>query len=98
MWHSDDRFWGTYAPSMFNEKRWARATGEVDAMLALLALPAKGRVLDLCCGPGRHALEFTRRGFSVVGVDRTAAFLTEGKKQAKAEKLRVEFIKQDMRT
>ncbi|MFJ5220923.1 class I SAM-dependent methyltransferase [Streptomyces sp. NPDC088354] len=30
---------------------------------------AKGRILDIGCGPGRHSVEFLRQGFSVVGVD-----------------------------
>jgi len=49
---------------------WAdRTEAEVDRALAMLAASAPGRVLDLACGTGRHALELARRGFSVVGVD-----------------------------
>jgi len=54
-------------------------------------------VLDLCCGPGRHSLELSRRGFTVTGVDRTAAYLDRAKKQAEAEGLEVEFVQEDMR-
>jgi SAM-dependent methyltransferase len=53
--------------------------------------------LDLCCGPGRHSLEFARRGFSVVGVDRTKIYLEKARKQAQAEGLEVEFVQKDMR-
>ncbi|MGA2439675.1 MAG: class I SAM-dependent methyltransferase [Tepidisphaeraceae bacterium] len=97
MWHSDDQFWKTYGPWMFTEKRWANAPGEVDSILKLLSPAPQGAILDLCCGPGRHSLELTRRGFSVVGVDRTSAYVNEAKKRAKAERLKVEFVKQDMR-
>ncbi|MCP3024949.1 class I SAM-dependent methyltransferase [Cupriavidus basilensis] len=34
-----------------------------------------GRVLDLACGNGRHAIWFARRGHAVLGVDRDAAAL-----------------------
>jgi SAM-dependent methyltransferase len=97
MWHSDEKFWKTYKPFIFGEKQWARAPFEVEASLKLLGLKAKGRVLDLCCGPGRHSLELARRGFAVVGVDSTASYIAEAKKRAKAEKLKIEFVKGDMR-
>ena len=73
------------------------APSEVEAALKLLGLKPKGRVLDLCCGPGRHSLELARRGFAVVGVDNTAGYIAEAKKRAKSEKLKVEFVKGDMR-
>src|SRR5580765_2814924 len=97
MWHSDDQFWKTYGPWMFGEERWACAPAEVGSILKLLAPAPHGAVLDLCCGPGRHSLELARRGLSVVGVDRTAAYVAEAKRRAKAQKLKVEFVKQDMR-
>src|SRR5438477_8246873 len=96
-WHDDDRFWKTYAPWMFTDERWASAPAEVDSILKLLALPARAAVLDLGCGPGRHSLELSRRGFSVVGVDRTRAYLAQARKRAKSGKLRIEFVEQDMR-
>jgi SAM-dependent methyltransferase len=82
---------------MFTEKRWANTPAEVDSILKLLSPVPRGTILDLCCGPGRHSLELTRRGFSVVGVDRTSAYVNEAKKRAKVERLKVEFVKQDMR-
>lgn len=43
---------------------------EVDRVLELLNLEEGHRVLDLCCGHGRHALELARRGFRrVEGLD-----------------------------
>ena len=54
-------------------------------------------MLDLCCGPGRHSLEFARRGFRVTGVDRTAHYLTTARAAATREGLTVEFVQEDMR-
>ena len=96
-WYADDKFWKTLAPWMFTEKRWANAPAEVDQILNLLALPPQPTVLDLCCGPGRHSLELARRGAKVTGVDRTAAYVAEARKRARAARLKVEFVKQDMR-
>lgn len=44
-------------------------------------------MLDLCCGPGRHPLEFARRGFQVTGVDRTAGYLETARAAATREGL-----------
>lgn len=96
-WHEDDRFWERTAPFQFTERRWAAAPEEVEKVLALLKLEPGASVLDLCCGPGRHALELARRGFKVTGVDRTARFLEEARRRAEAEGLKIEFVQDDMR-
>jgi len=83
---------------LFTESRWANAPQEVEAMVSLLGLSKGARVLDLCCGVGRHSLEFARRGFEVTGVDRTATYLGEARTRAADEGLEVEFIQDDMRT
>jgi len=45
---------------------------EVDLIVSILGLAPEEKVLDLCCGQGRHVLELARRGFSnVEGYDRS---------------------------
>jgi SAM-dependent methyltransferase len=48
---------------------------EAGVVEALLALRPGGRVLDVACGHGRHALPLAARGFAVVGLDRSAEYL-----------------------
>ena len=48
---------------------------EVDFLVEALALEPGQRVLDVGCGPGRHAYELARRGVRVVGVDISARFV-----------------------
>ncbi len=48
---------------------------EVSFLMAALALRPGMRVLDVGCGPGRHAHAMGRLGLDVVGVDIAAAFL-----------------------
>ena len=89
--------WEQIAPVMFNERRWAEAAGEVELALRLLDLSPPARILDLACGPGRHALELARRGYSVTGVDATAAFVEHAAAIAVSEELPLESIHDDMR-
>jgi SAM-dependent methyltransferase len=97
-WHEEDSFWEAAGPILFTEQRWEYASREVEAMVSLLDLPSGARVLDLCCGVGRHSLEFSRRGFQVTGVDRTAAYLEEARTRAAEEGLDTEFVQDDMRS
>ena len=48
---------------------------EIDFLWAALGLQSGMRVLDVGCGPGRHAHELARRGIVVHGIDISAAFV-----------------------
>ncbi len=97
-WYERDAFWEIIEPIMFPQRRWSDAPAEVDKVITLLGLQPGMTVLDLCCGVGRHALEFARRGYRVVGVDRTQAYLDRARRQAATEELEIDFIQEDMRT
>lgn len=48
---------------------------EVDYIIAVLGLEPGHRVLDVGCGPGRHAHELARRGIVVHGIDISERFV-----------------------
>ncbi len=48
---------------------------EVDFLVPTLGLASGMRVLDVGCGPGRHAHELARRGVQVHGIDISARFV-----------------------
>ena len=97
-WYDQDVFWETWASFLFSKERWENAPEEVTNLISLLRIDPGASVLDLCCGPGRHSLEFARRGYSVVGVDRTRKYLQKARRLAKKEELEIEFVQEDMRS
>jgi len=94
-WFEDESFWIDMYPFLFPRKRMEEADFEIEKLLNLIEFKGDS-VLDLCCGPGRHAISLAKRGFSVTAVDRTSFFLEKGKQRAKSEKLDIEFVLQDM--
>jgi SAM-dependent methyltransferase len=57
---------------------------EVDFLVDALGLNSSTRVLDVGCGPGRHAHELARRGIPVHGVDISARFVALAERDAPA--------------
>ena len=55
------------------------------------------RILDIGCGTGRHAIELTKRGYSVVGVDLSDSLLKRAREKASEQNLRIDFLKYDAR-
>jgi D-alanine-D-alanine ligase len=71
---------------------------EIDVVTDVLKLGPNDRVLDLCCGQGRHSIELARRGFRCVdGLDRSHYLIQRAKGQARKENLPVKFREGDAR-
>ena len=98
-WFEDDSLWRELYPVLFPEERLRLGEEEVPKVLRLAGLPemTDAAALDLCCGPGRHALPLARRGLRVTAVDRTPFFLERARERAQAAGLTVEFVEADMR-
>ncbi len=96
-WYENEEFWKRLKPVLFTPERWTSAPNEVDQIITLLGLKAGSAVLDVGCGPGRHSLEFARRGFHVTGIDRTAGYLSDARSNAAQQGLDAEFVQADMR-
>lgn len=64
---------------------------DVDAIENFVGLKSPLFILDVGCGNGRHAIEFAKRGNSVVGIDVASRFLDEAKKSAIEAGVQVDF-------
>ena len=74
----DDDYPVLYAPTLDP----ARTEREVAAAVSILKLQPGTRVLDLCCGTGRHAIALQRRGLRVCGLDASRKLLALAKDKA----------------
>jgi SAM-dependent methyltransferase len=75
--------------------RWSKRTHHRSPLLRkwVKSLPAESRILDLGCGGGRDAGDLARRGYCVVGVDRTSALLSAGRRRYPS----LQLIRADLR-
>jgi SAM-dependent methyltransferase len=69
----------------------------IEFIAAELGLARGARILDLCCGPGRHAVELAQRGFDVVGLDVSSGYIALAQQLAEREGVRATFLAGDMR-
>lgn len=68
---------------------------EVQKMISWLGLSQGARLLDLCCGMGRHSMALVEAGYEVTGVDLSDVLLCEAKRND-PDNL-VEWLRADMR-
>ena len=70
---------------------------EVEFIIQRLGAEPGARILDLCCGFGRHTMEFAKRGFNMVGLDLAMPLLQKGLNEAQRRNLSIKFVHGDMR-
>ena len=96
-WFEDEAFWEKLYPFMFPKQKFNGVEQEIGSVLDLADLQ-KGDVLDLACGPGRHATALAKRGFRVTGVDLSPFLLRQAKDLARKESVSIEWVHEDMRS
>src|SRR6056297_2736484 len=95
-WYTDEDFWRKFGPLMFGDDQFSEAADQVPALLARIQLK-NGAVLDLGCGPGRHALPLARAGLKVTAMDTSEHLLDELRRRARDERLEIDIRRADMR-
>jgi SAM-dependent methyltransferase len=95
-WFEDESFWEKLYPFLFPDERFEIADEQVGKLLDLVAFEGH-TALDLACGPGRHSTALAKRGLQVTAVDLSPFLLEKARERAGAEKVEVEWVREDMR-
>ncbi|MBI5201043.1 MAG: methyltransferase domain-containing protein [Elusimicrobia bacterium] len=70
---------------------------EAAGVVKLLQLPRAARILDLCCGAGRHSLVLAGRGYRVTGLEYQASLVAAARAEAERLGVSAEFVRGDAR-
>ncbi len=94
-WYKElfDNYARTYDKEPFTQG----TMGEVDFIEKELNFDKSKTILDIGCGTGRHAIELTKRGYKVKGVDLSESQLQRAREKAKENGVEVQFFQQDAR-
>ena len=92
LYHNEwEAFFDLHAEHYLENEFTQHTVAEVDFIIANLPLPQNGRILDVGCGPGRHAIELARRGYEVTAIDFSEKMIELGTKLAQEAGVEVKF-------
>jgi SAM-dependent methyltransferase len=81
--------------ALYSHRSDEEAVQAVELLKRSITLPKGARVLDLCCGGGRHTKALIDAGFDVVGIDLSPTLLTLAEEETRG--LPVRLYRADMR-
>jgi len=86
-----------YAQKYDNENFTQGTVGECDFIEKELKSNKSLKILDVGCGTGRHAIELSKRGYNITGIDLSESQLKRAREKAKANNLSIDFQCRDAR-
>ena len=92
-----ESFFENYGRKYDNESFTQGTLGECDFIEKEIGFDKSLKILDVGCGTGRHAIELTKRGYCVTGIDLSESQLKRAREKAEAENLSIDFQRQDAR-
>jgi 2-polyprenyl-3-methyl-5-hydroxy-6-metoxy-1,4-benzoquinol methylase len=82
----------------YDEECFVQGTaGECDFIEKEIGHDKAARILDIGCGTGRHAIELSKRGYRITGVDLSESQLARAREKAAKESLAIDFRRHDAR-
>ncbi len=86
-----------YAKKYDRENFTQGTLGECDFIEQELTFDRSLKILDVGCGTGRHAIELTKRGYRITGIDLSESQLARAREKAIEQGLSIDFQKHDAR-
>lgn len=96
----EDWFNSKFYLKLYSNRNSEDAKNLINLILENVKLKKGSKVLDICCGAGRHSIEFAKRGFNVTGFDLSDFLISQAIKNKSAVKnknLKIKFLKKNMR-
>jgi 2-polyprenyl-3-methyl-5-hydroxy-6-metoxy-1,4-benzoquinol methylase len=82
----------------YDKESYTQGTiGECDFIEKEINFNKALKIIDIGCGTGRHSIELTKRGYSVIGIDLSESQIARAKEKAKELDLNIDFQKHDAR-
>ncbi len=86
-----------YGKKYDNEIFTQGTTGECNFIEKELEYDRSLKILDVGCGTGRHAIELTKRGYNITGIDLSESQLRRAREKAESINLKIDFQRHDAR-
>ncbi len=86
-----------YANSYDKEVFTQGTIGECDFIEKEISYDKSVRILDIGCGTGRHAVELSKRGYQITGVDLSTSQLKRAREKTEEQNLQIDFQHHDAR-
>jgi cyclopropane fatty-acyl-phospholipid synthase-like methyltransferase len=85
-----------YGQKYDNENFTQGTIGECDFIEKELKSDKSLKILDVGCGRGRHAIELSKRGYTVTGIDLSESQLARAREKAEGNNLEVERAEEEL--
>ena len=86
-----------FGPDYLRIYRLADTAEQLAFLQQMVTLPPGDRLLDVCCGHGRHATVLAERGLRVTGFDLSAPFLQVAQERARELRVPLALSRADVR-
>jgi SAM-dependent methyltransferase len=84
--------------ALYREKDYEAECDLIEEAARRFAKRPVSRILDLGCGTGGHVLPLSRRGYEVVGVDRSEEMLSLARRKSTAAGVSARYVQGDLRS